>query len=116
MVNLTESFTKLYGRPPSESEIASMWKMKREQEGYRKQQAIKKTAVKTTKRAQEPRLPTQINEPKRKFPYRAPKVAHMINRMLIIQTRIDDIAYVLGISEAKVRNEIDYWELPSERT
>ena len=115
MVNLTESFTKLYGRPPSESEIASMWKMKREQEGYRKQVAKEKTQVKTVKRSQEPRLPVKINEPKRKFPYRAPKVAHYINRMLIVQTRIDDIAYVLGISKSAVEAQIDYWHLPSEK-
>lgn len=111
MVNMTESFTKLYGRPPTEQEIATMWKMKREQEGYRKEVIKQKTSAKKLK---EPKLPKSLpkDPSERKWPYRASKTAKVINRLLIIQTRIDDIAYALGLTENFVMSEIERWKLP----
>jgi hypothetical protein len=112
MVNLTESFTKLYGRPPTESEVASMWKMKREQEGFKKQLAKEKACG--IKRAKEPVTPKTLpkDPTERKWPYRASKQAKIINRMLIVQTRISDIAYVLDVPENFVMSEIERWKLP----
>jgi hypothetical protein len=54
MVNLTESFTKLYGRRPTEAEIATMMQMKREQENWKKAEIKKKTAAKPTSGLREP--------------------------------------------------------------
>jgi hypothetical protein len=112
MVNITESFTKLYGRPPSEQELAAMWQMKREQEGFKKQLIKERTCG--IKRSKEPVTPKALpkNTDARKWPYRAPKMAKMINRMLIIQTKINDIAYVLGVTENVVMSEIKRWQLP----
>ena len=61
MVNLTDSFTKLYGRRPTEAEIATMWQMKREQENWKKEVVKKKTeAEPVVKKAREPRPPKKI--------------------------------------------------------
>jgi len=112
MVNITESFTKMYGRPPSEQELAAMWQMKREQEGFKKQLIKERTCG--IKRSKEPVTPKALPKKTdtRKWPYRAPKMARMINRMLIIQVKIDDIAYVLGVTENVVMSEIEKWKLP----
>jgi hypothetical protein len=39
-------------------------------------------------------------------------MAKMINRMLIVQVRIDDIAYILGVTDNVVMSEIEKWKLP----
>ena len=112
MVNITESFTKMYGRPPSEQELAAMWQMKREQEGFKKELIKQKTCG--IKKAKEPETPKALpkNPDTRKWPYRAPKMARMINRMLIVQVRIDDIAYILGVTDNIIMSEIKKWKLP----
>jgi len=116
MVNMTETFTKLYGRPPSESEIAAMWKMKREQEGYRKQILKEKTKAPMIRtKPREPKTPTKINEYSYKWPKRASQLAQRINRMLCVQVMIKDIAYIEGVSEGVVMAQIDKWKLPREK-
>jgi hypothetical protein len=114
MVNITESFTKLYGRPPNETELASMWQMKREQEGFRKQQIQEKAKEPNPKRLREPKTPTSVSISKEKFPYRASRDAKCINRMLLIQMTVKDIAYCLGHSENFVMSQIEKWQLPRE--
>ena len=112
MVNITETFTKMYGRPPKESEIAAMMQMKREQDGF-KQQLVKQKAC-GIKRDKEPVTPksTPKDPDIRKWPYRASKQAKIINRMLLVQTRIDDIAYILDVPQNFVMSEIERWKLP----
>ena len=114
MVNMTESFTKLYGRPPTETEIATMWKMKREQEGYRKEVLKQKTKAPKIK-AREPKAPTKINDYNYKWPKRASQFAQRVNRMLCIQVMIKDIAYIEGVSENVVMAQIEKWKLPREK-
>ena len=114
MVNMTESFTKLYGRPPTETEIATMWKMKREQEGYRKEVLKEKTKASKIK-PREPKTPTKINYYNYKWPKRASQFAQRVNRMLCIQVIIKDIAYIEGVSENVVMAQIEKWKLPREK-
>ena len=57
MVNLTDSFTKLYGRRPTETELGEMYRLKREQEGYKKIKAMEASQVAPNKRKTEPRTP-----------------------------------------------------------
>lgn len=114
MVNVTESFTKLYGRPPTEQEVATMWKMKREQEGYRKEVIKEKTkAPRIRTKPREPQRP--VNEYQYKWPNRASKFAQRVNRMLFIQVMIKDIAYIEGVTENVVKAEINKWRLPREK-
>lgn len=116
MVNVTESFTKLYGRAPTEEEIATMWKMKREQEGYRKEVLKEKTkAPKIKTKPREPKTPTKINEYNYKWPKRASQFAQRVNRMLCVQVMIKDIAYIEGVTENVVKAEINKWRLPREK-
>jgi len=116
MVNLTESFTKLYGRRPTEAEIATMWQMKREQENWKKEVVKKKTAAEpVVKKPKEPRTPKKINEYAYKWPKRASQLAQRVNRMLCIQMTINDISYVEGVSENAVMAQIEKWQLPREK-
>ena len=117
MVNLTESFTKLYGRRPTEEEIGTMWQMKREQEKWKKEVVKKKTAAEPVaqKKPREPRTPKKVSEYAYKWPKRASQLAQRVNRMLCIQMTIDDIAYVEGVSENAVMAQIKKWQLPREK-
>lgn len=117
MVNLTESFTKLYGRPPTESEVATMWQMKREQEGYNKAKAMKASEAPAERRKREPRTPkTPPRDYNYRWPRRASQIAQRINRMLNIQMPIKDIAFIEGASENMIMAEITKWTLPRENT
>lgn len=114
MVNLVDAFTKLHKRRPTEKEIATMWQMKREQEGFKKQQIQEKTKEPKPKKGREPKTPTKVSISKEKFPYRASRDAKCINRMLHIQMTVKDIAYCLGHSENFVMSQIEKWQLPRE--
>lgn len=117
MVNLTESFTKLYGRPPTESEVATMWQMKREQEGFKKAKAMEASQVAPEKRKQEPRMPKMpVRDYNYRWPHRASQIAQRINRMLNIQMTVKDIAFVEGASEHLIMVEIEKWTLPRQNT
>ena len=117
MVNLTESFTKLYGRPPTESEVATMWQMKREQERYKKVKAMQASQVAPQKRKQEPRTPKMpARDYNYRWPHRASQIAQRINRMLHIQMTVKDISFVEGATENMITSEINKWTLPRENT
>ena len=117
MVNLTDSFTKLYGRRPTEAEIATMWQMKREQEGYKKAKAMAASEVAPQKRKQEPRTPKMpARDYNYRWPHRASQIAQRINRMLNIQMTVKDIAFVEGASEHLIMVEIEKWTLPRQNT
>ena len=117
MVNLTKSFTKLYGRPPTESEVATMWQMKREQEGFKKAKAMEASQVAPQKRKQEPRTPKMAaRDYNYRRPHRASQNAQRINRMLNIQMTVKDIAFVEGASENMIMAEINKWTLPRQNT
>ena len=110
MVNLTESFTKLYGRRPTESEIATMMEMKREQEGWKRH----KVEQQVQKRIREPRMPRAVrtNEPKYRWPKRATQLALRINRALLRQVTIENIAFIEDVSQSRIMQEIRQWDLP----
>lgn len=132
MVNLTESFTKLYGRAPTETEIATMMQMKAEQDA-RKNNMIKPkvdTAA-LSKRShennigkvgklviREPRTPTNAGRPetnKYRWPYRASQKAIQINKMVKDNITVERIAYYLNVSDHYVIAEIKKWDLPQEK-
>lgn len=117
MVNITETFTKMYGRAPTQSEVATMWQMKREQEGYKKMKAMQASEVAPQKRKQEPRTPKMpARDYNYRWPHRASQIAQRINRMLHIQMTVKDIAFVEGASEHLIMVEIEKWTLPRENT
>ena len=117
MVNITETFTKLYGRAPTQSEIATMWQMKREQEGYKKAKAMEASQVAPEKRKQEPRTPKMpARDYNYRWPHRASQIAQRINRMLNIEMTVKDIAFVEGASENMIMAEINKWTLPRHNT
>ena len=117
MVNITETFTKMYGRAPTQSEVATMWQMKREQEGYKKMKAMEASQVAPEKRKQEPRTPKMPpRDYSYRWPHRASQIAQRINRMLHIQMTVKDIAFVEGATENLIMSEIQKWTLPRENT
>jgi hypothetical protein len=117
MVNMTESFTKLYGRPPTETEIATMMQLKREQEGW-KNHKTSSPSEKPQKRVREPKPPTGINTNDRQYrwPKRATQIALRINRALLRQTTIENIAFIEDVTQSRIMQEIRKWDLPKVET
>ena len=112
MVNIVDSFTKLYNRPPTHSELATMMEMKREQEGWRK----KKDEPKEVIRVREPKTPTTINDRHGyRWPKRASIRAKQINRMLKDGITIERMAHYLDVKESQVMSDIKTWDLPQEK-
>ena len=117
MVNLTESFTKLYGRRPTETEIGEMYRLKREQEGFKKMKAMEASQAAPQRRKQEPRTPKMpARDYNYRWPHRASQIAQRINRMLNIQMSVKDIAFIEGASENIIMAEINKWTLPRQNT
>ena len=113
MVNLTESFTKLYGRRPTEKELSTMMEMKREQEGWKNH---KKQAKAEPKPMREPKTPTKINDRNAyKWPKRASVRAKQINRMLKDGVTVDKMAHYLDVNPSQVMSDIKTWDLPQEK-
>ena len=112
MVNIVDSFKKLYNRPPTQSEFATMMEMKREQEGWRGKKDELKEAVKV----REPKTPTTINDRHGyRWPKRASVRAKQINRMLKDGITIERMAHYLDVKESQVMSDIKTWELPQKK-
>lgn len=117
MVNITESFTKMYGRPPTESEVAAMWQLKRDQQMYEKNKAMEASQVEPEKLKKGPRtVKMAARDYGYRWPHRSSQIAQRINRMLHIQMTIKDIAFIEGGTENMIMAEINKWSLPRENT
>ena len=115
MVNIFEEFKKLENRNPTESELATMMQMQREQEGWRTGKLIIKEKEKA-KPMREPKTPTTINDRSAyKWPKRASVRAKQINRMLKDGVTIQKMAHYLGVKESQVMADIKTWDLPQEK-
>lgn len=109
MVNVITAFKDTFGRDPTPSEARTMMKMQAEQDLRRREQIKNKhyeTRVKETK--------YKTKRPKPRYPTKMGQRAHHINRMLLCQIRIKDIAYILDLSESFVKSEMDKWKLPRQ--
>lgn len=117
MVNLFEEFKKLENRNPTESELATMMRMQREQEGFRTGKlVIQKEEKAKPKPMREPKTPTTINDRHGyKWPKRASVRAKQVNRMLKDSVSIERMSYYLDVSESQIMSDIKTWDLPQEK-
>ena len=113
MVNYYDTLTRVLQRKPTEQEIGAMMQMKREQEGWKKTKDMIITE-KPQKRLREPKQPTGINTNDRQYrwPKRATQMALRINRALLRQTTIENIAFIEDVTQSRVMQEIRKWDLP----
>ena len=117
MVNLFEEFKKLENRNPTESELATMMRMQREQEGFcTGKLVIQKEEKAKPKPMREPKTPTTINDRHGyKWPKRASVRAKQVNRMLKDGVTVDKMAYYLDVNPSQVMSDIKTWDLPQEK-
>ena len=113
MVNYYDTLTRVLQRKPTEQELAAVMQMKREQEGWKKTKEMMSTE-KPQKRLREPKQPTGINTNDRQYrwPKRATQMALRINRALLRQTTIENIAFIEDVTQSRVMQEIRKWDLP----
>lgn len=121
MVNIFEEFKKLENRLPTETELATLLKMQREQEGYKVGKLIireeeEKKPMKPKAPRREPKPPSAINDKSLyRWPRRASLRAKQINRMLKDNITIEKMAYYLDVKESQVMSDITMWGLPQEK-
>jgi len=124
MVNLTESFTKLYGRRPTEAEIATMMQMKAEQDARKNGMIKPKQDTAEMSKRSKAQFKTHNREPKPgrpesnryRWPYRASQRAIQINKMLQDNITVERMAYYLNVSDACIISEIQKWNLPQKES
>ena len=110
MVNLTDTFTKLYGRPPTQKELGVMMKLKAEMEkkanpNIRKPQVDTMTAQEIGRAGGAPKTGSnsKLTEP-----------AKMVNRMIKRGMNMRDIGAILGKSHQAVSEMKRRYGLPRE--
>ena len=103
MVNVVESFTRLYKRAPTKAEVETMMRLKEEQD------ARKEIAANTP-----PKDETRTRIPaKRKTP-NITKRAVTINKLLLYGLNEDQIADALGLTRPQIIVEVNLHKLPKE--
>ena len=119
MVNLVDSFTRTFGRQPTESELADMMRLKAEQERaelrkYKNERykVLNEQVAKRQKPA--PKKAEPKPEPKQSVaaPMYGDKLAVMINRMLRYGLSKDKVAYCLFVTENEVEATMRAYGLP----
>ena len=113
MVNYYDTLTRVLQRKPTEQELGVMMQMKREQEGWKRQPEPTPTE-RPQKRLREPKQPTGVNTNDRQYrwPKRATQMALRINRALLRQTTIENIAFIEDVTQSRIMQEIRKWDLP----
>ena len=117
MVNYYDTLTRVLQRKPTEQELAAVMQMKREQEGW-KQSKVPEPVERPQKRLREPKQPTGVNTNDRQYrwPKRATQMALRINRALLRQTTIENIAFIEDVTQSRIMQEIRKWDLPKVET
>ena len=113
MVNICDTFTRMYGRAPSEAEIASMMKMKSEIDAY-KNKAItpREGDLVHSKKAQER---AKISAAKRKTGSVAvPQRTCTINKLIMFGLSTGQIADALFMKFEAVESDIEKYKLPRQ--
>jgi DNA-binding NarL/FixJ family response regulator len=103
MVNVVESFTRLYKRAPTQKEIEAMMRLKEEQEA--RKEIAAKTAPKDKTRT---RIPAE-----RKTPNITKRVV-TINKLMLYGLNQEQIADALGLTRPQVTIEVNTHQLPKE--
>jgi hypothetical protein len=113
MVNYYDTLTRVLQRKPTEQELAAVMQMKREQEGWKNTKDMI-TTEQPQKRLREPKQPTGVNTNDRQYrwPKRATQMALRINRALLRQTTIENIAFIEDVTQSRIMQEIRQWDLP----
>ena len=117
MVNYYDTLTRVLKRTPTEAEIGAMMKLRREQEGW-KNSTQPTPLERPQKRLREPKQPTGVNTNDRQYrwPKRATQIAQRINRMMLRQITIENIAFIEDVSQSRIMQEIRQWDLPKVET
>lgn len=112
MVNITDTFTKLYGRPPTPSEVQKMMQMKAEQDAFRNE-AIKPKVnmIEKTQVGKENAIRYSKPKPIKENLQVAPKIIQ-INKLIWYKLTNEQIADVLLSPVENIEMLIKKFKLP----
>jgi len=112
MVNITDTFTKLYGRPPTPSEVQKMMQMKAEQDAFRNE-AIKPKVnmIEKTQVGKENAIRYNKPKPIKETLQVAPKIIQ-INKLIWYKLTNEQIADVLLSPVENIEMLIKKFKLP----
>ena len=133
MVNIFEEFKKVEKRLPTQSELAELMLMQREQEGWKKQHHKQNLEREAEARAEGrdtyisngtvykvAKPPVDRHKRDRKgrilqkgeYPQKMPLRSRQIDRALKVGVSVSQIAFMLDVKEPFIRSEIAKWEMP----
>lgn len=106
MVKLVDAFTEVYGRAPTMKELDSLYALQKDTH------EVSRIKKRVDKRAElEAALPkSKINN--RVMSHNVPKTGKIINRMLLRDVSVRDIAFYLDLTDSNVRACIATHNLP----
>lgn len=133
MVNIFEEFKKVEKRLPTQSELAELMKMQREQEGWKMQRHKSNLEREAEARAEGRDTYTsngtvyKVEKPpvdkhkrdsrgrilqKGEYPQKMPLRSRQIDRGLKVGVSVSQLAFMLDVKEPFIRSEIAKWDMP----
>ena len=112
MVNFVESFTRMYGRKPSESETAFMMRVKAERDARINKDISPKSGLMEASRKSQHHARIAAENRKKKSAINVPARAYTINKLLQLGFDQKLIADVLDVNEGIVNQAVLRYRLP----
>jgi DNA-binding NarL/FixJ family response regulator len=112
MVNICDTFTRMYGRKPSASELASMMRMKAEQDSFKNRNMKKKVGAMELSGPCQERSKAASAKRNPDGAIVVSKLTMKISRLLEVGLTAEQIAYALFIEVPNVKGHIVRFKLP----
>ena len=114
MVNICDTFTRMYGRAPTEAEIASMMKMKADIDAFKNKSITPREGdLVHSKKAQE-RAKISAARRNKNGSVAVPQRTCTINKLIMFGLSTDQIADALFMKFEAVESDIEKYKLPRQ--
>ena len=112
MVNICDTFTRMYGRKPSANELAAMMKMKAEQDAFKNKDMKPKIGAMGLSGLSQERSKVASAKRNPDGAIVVSKLTMKISRLLEVGLNAEQIAYALFIEVSNVKGHIVRFKLP----
>ena len=114
MVNFVDTFTKMYGRKPTESEAAFMMRMKAEREARLNKDISPKEGLLVASQRSQYHAKKAAAERNSRQAVSVPARAYTVNKLINFGLTNEQIAEALGLEVRQVERNINRYRLPRQ--
>lgn len=114
MVNFVDTFTKMYGRKPTESEAAFMMRMRAERDARLNKDMSPKEGLLVASQRSQYHAKKAIAERNSKTAVNVPARAFTVNKLIGFGLTNEQIAEALGLEMRQVERNINRYRLPRQ--